>query len=97
MLNCEASDKYIEAIMSLSQSAQNDLQNMIMRSRGKLQDLISQSDLTSHKEGMYSDATSQEDPFLQIKKEDRDSYLDEEIPYDAGRPIHLETVDERVE
>ncbi len=41
MLNSENNQEYIKFITQLSEQAQDDMQELIMRSRSKLDDLIS--------------------------------------------------------
>jgi hypothetical protein len=41
MLNSEKSEEYIECIMALSEEAQDEIQELIMRSKSNLNDLIS--------------------------------------------------------
>jgi hypothetical protein len=41
MLNSDSSEEYIEKIMELSEMAQDEIQELIMRSKSNLNDLIS--------------------------------------------------------
>jgi hypothetical protein len=63
MLNSTDSEEYIQRIMDLSEEAQADIQNLIMRSKTNLNDLISQSQAQS--ENPFADEQKMSNIYLQ--------------------------------